>query len=196
MAQASRQPAASRVSGLLASPRNQRRLLWLSGGVLLAGIAAFVSLVLMRGTGNSFPDTISNKPATLYHPEKTVPVTKEQIGLARRFIETAVARKNLDVAYTLVHADLKGALTRRQWDTGNIPVITYEAQNAQTAAFTVDYSYATSALLEVDLVARPHTETRPHLLFYLGLKRASKNAPWLVNYWQPHWRPPVPMAVH
>lgn len=185
-----------RFSELFASPRNQRRFLWASGGVFLAGIAAFVSLVLMRGTANSFPDTISNQPAKLYHPEKAVPVTKEQISLARKFIETAVARTNLDAAYSIVHPDIRGTMTRAQWDTGNVPVITYEVQNAKTAAFTVDYSYPTSALLEVDLVAKPHTETRPHLLFYLGLKRATTRSPWLVSYWQPHWRPPVPMAVH
>jgi len=182
------------VSGHFSSPRNQRRFFWVSGSILIIGIAAFVSVVVLRGTGNAFPDVFSNKPATLYKPPKTVPVTNDQTDLARRFIETAVTRENLDTAYDIVGPDLKGTLTRKQWDTGNIPVITYNAANARTAAFTVKYSYPTAALFEIDLVAKPNTETRPELLFYIGLTRKDTNSPWLVNYWEPHWRPPVPMA--
>ncbi len=182
--------------GFFGSPRRQRRLLILSGGVLLAGIAAFLATVVFRGTGNAFPDTISNTPAQLAHREKTVPVSKEQIALARRFIDTAAARKDLDAAYAITHPDLRGGLSRKQWDKGNIPVIYYQAANADTASFTVDYSYQTQALLEINLIAKQHAESRPTLQFFVGLKRegGKKTGRWLVNYWEPHWRPPVPMA--
>lgn len=185
------------LNGFFNSPRNQRRFLFFSAAVLAVGIAVFVALVLLRGTSNAFTDTISNKPAQLYHAEKKVPLSKEQISIARKFISTAVERRNLDSAYSLVHTDLKGRLTRKQWDKGTIPVIYYPARNAQTAAFVTDYSYQTSALLEVDLVARPGSDQRPHLLFYLGLRRAGDKPTgrWLVSYWQAHWRPPVPEAV-
>jgi hypothetical protein len=89
-------------------------------------------------------------------------------------------------------------MTRKEWDTGNIPVITYPARNIESTAFTVVYSYTTSALLEVDLVAQsPADQSRPHLRFFIGLKRAGDKPTgrWLVNYWQPHWRPPIPPAV-
>jgi hypothetical protein len=186
------------MNGFFNSPRNQRRLLFLSAAILAVGIAVFVSLVLLRGTSNAFTDTISNKPAQLYHPEKPVPVSKSELSVARKFIKTAVARQDLNAAYSLVHADLKGALTRSQWNTGNIPVIYYPARNAGSAAFVTDYSFKTSALFEVDLVAKPGQDQRPHLLFYVGLKRAGakQTGRWLVSYWQPHWRPPVPEAVH
>lgn len=183
-----------RLSGHFASPKNQRRFLWISAGILLVGIVAFVAVVILGGTGNAFPDRFSNEPATLSKPEKTVPLTKAQTDLARRFIKTAVTRADLDSAYGIVDADLKGNLTRQQWNTGAIPVITYHAANADKAAFTVKYSHENAALLEIDLVAKPHTEARPHLLFYIGLKRKNATSPWLVNYWEPHWRPPVPMA--
>ena len=182
------------LGNLLNSPRRQRQFFILSAVVLVAGIAAFLAMVVFRGTSNAFTDTFSNQPATLNHPEKKVAVSKGQIALARKFIQTAVMRQNLSAAYDMVNADLKGRMTRKQWTTGDIPVIYYEAENVKTAAFQVDYSYETSALLEVDLVAKPHTETRPHLLFFIGLKRAGgkKDGRWLVDYWQPHWRPPVP----
>lgn len=182
--------------GFLGSPRRQRQLFWGSVVVLLAGVGVFLALVVFRGTPNAFTDTFSNQPAQLYHPDKKVPISKEQLALARRFILTAVARKDLDQAYNFTHPDLRGGLTRAQWDKGNIPVVYYQARNAKTAAFTVDYSYKTQALLEVDLTAKAHTETRPELLFFLGLKRegGKPTGRWLVNYWEPHWRPPVPQA--
>jgi hypothetical protein len=164
--------------------------------LLLIGLAAFLALVALRGTGNAYPDTFSSQPAQLYHPDKKAPISKAEIRLARRFIETAVARQDLNASYDIVHPDLKGRLTLAQWDRGDIPVITYAAVNAASASFTVDYSFQTSALLEVVLIAKLHTETRPELLFFLGLKRAGgkTSGRWLVSYWEPDWRPPMPMA--
>jgi hypothetical protein len=163
--------------------------------VFVVGAAVFVS-VIMRGTGNAFVGTISNKPATLVKKDVRVPPSPAAFRVARKFIETAVLRHDVDASYPLVHPDLRGRMTRKQWDTGNIPVIDYPAQNANTATFQVDFSYQTQMLLEVDLVAKPGSGVRPHLDFYLGLKRAhgAKNGRWLVNYWIPHWRPPVPLA--
>jgi len=185
------------LTGFLNSPRQQRRFFILSAAVLVVGVGAFLAIVVFRGTPNAFTDTISNKPAQLYHPEKKAPVSKQEIAIARKFINTAVERKDLDAAYSIVHPDLKGTLTRKQWDKGTIPVVSYLAQNADTAAFTVDYSFRTSALLEIDLVAKPGQDQRPELRFFIGLERAGgkPTGRWLVNYWQPHWRPPVPQAV-
>jgi hypothetical protein len=185
------------LGGLLDSPRKQRRFFIFSAAVLVVGVAVFISLVVFRGTSNAFTDTISNKPAALYHPDKTAKFSSEERQIAREFIRTAVLRQDLDAAYAIAHPDIKGGLTRKQWDTGAIPVVFYPARNWDTAAMVIDYSYRTSALIEVDLVAKKGADQRPHLLFYLGLKRAG-NKPdgrWLVNYWQPHWKPPVPSAV-
>jgi hypothetical protein len=187
----------SGISGALwGSPRRQRRLLWVSGAVLLAGLAAILATVVFKGTGNAFPDKFSNKPAQVSPPEKRTPDSAAEIALSRRFIETAVARKDLDTAYSFVHPDLRGGLTRAQWDRGNIPVLYYQADNAKTVGFKVDYSYQSQALFEVNLHARPGTETRPSLLFFVGLKRegGKSTGRWLVNYFEPNWRPPIPMA--
>lgn len=193
---ASPTPQAAPSGRFFGSPRAQRRLLIWSGVIFIAGVIAFVSIVLMRGTSNAFVGTISNKPATLVKKEKKVPVSPAALKVARKFIETAVLRKDVDVSYNLVHPDLKGRMTRKQWDTGNIPVVDYPANNAKTAAFQVDFSYQTEMLLEVNLVARAGSNVRPNLDFFLGLKRAhgKKDGRWLVNYWEPHWRPPVPAS--
>ncbi|HEY0415346.1 MAG TPA: hypothetical protein VGC78_03065 [Gaiellaceae bacterium] len=181
---------------LWGSPRRQRRSLVLSGGVFALGLALFLALVVFRGTSNAFPDHFSNQPATLIHKDKPAKVTAAQFALARRFLKTAVARKDLDAAYALVDPDLRGNLTRAQWHTGNIPVLFYRAANIATASFGVDYSYRTQALFEVNLRAAPGTETRPEMLFFVGLKRAGgkPNGAWRVNYFEPNWRPPVPVG--
>lgn len=181
-------------TGFLGSPKNQRRILIGSAAVFVIGLIVFISMVLLRGTSNAFQSPISNKPASLVRKEHTVKPSAAALDTARRFIETAVLRKNLDSIYPYIHDQLKGRLTRKQWDTGNIPVIGYPANNAATAGFVVNYSYQDEMLLTVDLVAKhgsPST-VRPHLAFFLGLKNVKGR--WEVSYWEPDWRPPVPMA--
>ncbi len=186
------------VTGILSSPRAQRRFFWLSAGVLAIGLAAFIAFVIFHGTSNAFPDKFGTTPAQVAKPERKVPITKHQLAIAREFVETAVLRKNLDTAYDIVHPNLKGALTRKQWDTGNIPVIDFPAANAKTAKFAVDYSYQDEALLEVALLSKKGSGVRPSLLFFLGERRAGpkENGRWLVSYWEPNWKPPIPMSPH
>lgn len=190
-------PARRERSGLLDSPKNQKRILIGSILIFVIGAAAFTSLVLLRGTSNAFNSPISTKPAQLVHQEKKVAVSPDALKVARKFIETAVLRQNVDASYALAHVDLRGRMTRAQWDTGNIPVINYPARNAATSKFIIDYSYQTSMLAEIDLVAKPGSGVRPHLDFYIGLKRehGDPHGRWLVSYWEPHWRPPVPLSV-
>jgi hypothetical protein len=178
------------VQSFFDSPKNQRRLLVSSVVFFLIGTGAFVSLVLLRGTGNAFKSPISKTPAQLVKPDKIAPVSPAALAVARKFMETAVLRKHVDAAYSLVHVDLRGRMTRKEWDTGNIPVIGYPANNTKTAQFVIDYSYDTSMLAEVDLVAKVGVDIRPHLDWYIGLKRAhgDPHGRWLVSYWEPHWR--------
>lgn len=181
------------LKALLSSPRGQRRILLVSLVVFVAGAVA-ATVVFVKNTSNAFVGTNSTTTVALIKTPKTVKPSAAAFAVAREFIRTAVARKNLDVSYDIVHPDLKGRLTRKQWDTGNIPVVDYPANNINSAAFIVDFSYPTQMLLEVDLVAKEGSGVRPHLLFFIGLKRAhdSPTGRWLVNYWEPHWKPPVP----
>lgn len=182
------------LNGMFNSPRRQRQLFVVSGVVLLAGVIAFVAVVLLRGTSNRFTDTFSNEPAQLAKPSVKMKPTADEYAVMRKFIRTAVMRQDVDAAWSITHVDLKGRMSRKQWDSGNIPVVNYEPKNLDTAAFVTDYSYTDSGLFEIDLIAKPGTEARPHLLFFIGLKK--QHGKWLVNYWEPHWNPPIPMAVH
>ena len=183
--------------GFLSSPRAQRRLLWIGGGVFLVGLIVFLSAVVFRGS-SGIHSPISTQAAQHVKPPVKARPDPAAYKVARKFMETAVQRKNLDLAYSLVGPDLKGGLTKKQFEKGNIPVISYPAGNLETAGFTVVSSYKTQMMLLVDLVARKGSgaNIRPHLPFWVGLVRAHNkpNGHWLVNYWIPDWSPPVPLA--
>jgi hypothetical protein len=185
-------PADTRVSrdmssetGILSSPRKRRRILWGGGGVL-AVVLIVVFATLDRGSsGAKSPiSTVAAQTAPKQIPAKPDPKAFE---VARKFLETAVLRKNLDVAYALVNDEIKGHMTRKQWNTGNISVISYPAANAKTAGFSVEWSYKTQMMTVVDLVAKKGSHVRPRYVpFFLGLVRAhnKSNGHWLVNYFQ------------
>lgn len=153
-------------------------------------------LIVVLGNHETTNAPISRQNAQLEQTEKRVPRDPASVRIAREFIETAVLRTNLNWAYDHVHPYLKGSLTRAQWNRGDIPVIPYPAENVRTAEFLTIYSYQTEVLFDVDLVARPGAGVRPHLDFYMGLRRAGGkiSGRWLVSYWEPNWRPPIPVA--
>jgi hypothetical protein len=183
-----------RAIGFWSSPRAQRRLIWIGGGVFGVGLILILSTTVLRGT-SGLHSPISNVAAQHVKEPVKAPPDHKAYKVARKFIETAVLRKHLDVAYPLVNHDIKGGMTRKQWDTGNIAVVSYPANNTKTAGFTVIASYKTQIMLLVDLVARPNAPVRPHLPFWLGLVRAGNkpNGRWLVSYWLPDWMPPIPI---
>lgn len=185
----------SETGGFLHSPRAQRRFYWISGSIFLLGLIVFLSVFLFRGS-SGIHSPISTVPAQTVPKEIKAPPDPAAFKVARKFIETAVLRKNLSAAYPLVSPAIKGGETLKQWDKGNIAVIGYPAGNAKSAAFTVWWSYKTQIMMVVDLVAKPGSNVRPHLPFFVGLVRKDNkpNGRWLVNYWQAYYTPPVPAA--
>ena len=169
-------------------------MLWGSGVVLAIGLIVFLTVVVF-GESSGLHAPISTQAAQTAPKEVKAPPDPKAYKVARKFMETAVLRKNLDTAYPIVNQDIKGGMTKKQWETGNIAVDPYPARNAGSAGFEVVWSYKTQLMLLVDLVAKKGSGSniRPHLPFWLGLVRAH-NAPkgkWLVNYWVPDYTPPV-----
>jgi hypothetical protein len=163
----------------------QQRLVWMSGAVLLIGIAVFLGVFLSRGSSkpaNSNLAKVAVPPSSKTSAPKnpTVAPSADALKVARTFLETAVLRKNLDVAYPLVGPDLKGGMSRAQWRKGNIAVVPYPAVNAKTAKLIVRSSHKNELRLLVELIARKGSGVRP-LAFYLDVDRLGGK--WVVNYW-------------
>jgi hypothetical protein len=183
-------------TGFFASPQRQRWLMWISGAVLVVGIAVFLGVFLSRG-GSSGPVShdvakVGSKPSSTKpaaKSQKVVAPSLDAIKVARRFVETAVLRQNLDASYPLVGPDLKGGMSLAQWRKGSIPVQPFPAINAKTARFTVLTSSKSELRLVVGpLVARKGSGVRP-LAFYLNVDRIGGK--WLVNYFLPDYHPGV-----
>ncbi len=171
------------------SPRNQRRILWAALVLLAIGVGAF-TFAFFRNTGDA-TETFSNKPADIFKPEKTVVIDSGARQVAGEFIKTAVARQNLAASYDLVGPELRQGMTRKQWATGNIPVVYYPAGDLEVATFKVDRSFANEVVWQVYMVPKVGSKTDP-AVFYIGLKRAGEKAPWKVYYWVPRYQPAVP----
>ena len=181
--------ASSERRSFFQSPRNQRRLLWASLIVLAIGVMA-LTFALFRNTGDA-KETFSNEPADIYKPEKTVGIPNEARVVAGKFIKTAVGRKNLAASYDLIAPELRQGMTRKEWETGNIPVVYYPSGNLELATFKVDRSFKNEVVWQVYMVPKPGSGTDP-AVFYLGLKRTSADAPWKVFYWVPRYQPAIP----
>ena len=179
------------------SPRMQRRAFFASLAVLAAGIIAIIVTVALPSKSHALDTPISNKPADVVKQDPAARVDPKAVEIGRKFLLTAVVRKNLDWAYDNVHVDLKGRMSKAKWMQGNIPVIPFDAQNATTTAFIPQFSLQREVEFEVTLVPKTHAiyaGKRP-LRFYIALRREhdSPTGRWLVSYFEPHWKPPVPL---
>jgi hypothetical protein len=164
----------------VSSRRLKTLLPWVSAVVLLAGIGAFV--------GVYFSNTAKKEPALTNQPTK-LPATHKQVKLpdaarkvAGEFILTAVARKNLDRSWALAHPTLREGFTRKEWDTGSIPVIPYQVGKLDEANFKIDYAYPNEAQIELVLIPKKGVKDRPHQ-FLMGLRQYRHH--WTVDLWQP-----------
>ncbi len=177
---------------LLESPRAQRRALIAGLAIFAIGAGAFV-FAFFRNTGHNL-NTPTYGKAQLVQKEPTVAIDPAIVTVAKKFILTAVTRQHVDQAYDIVSTDLRGSLTRKQWATGEIPVVPYPAADVANLRYSIDYSHPTQAGIEVGLhPTAGHPGVRV-LTFFVGLKKigTGANARWVVNYWAPRYHPPVP----
>lgn len=190
-------PGQSRLERLKSSPRAQRRLFILSLGVFALGAVALTS-ALFWNTSSSKETPISNEPAQVLKQQAPVPLSDEAKQVAIDWILAAVTREDLPGSYALTHEDIRGSMTRAEWETGNIPVVPYPV-NVELLGerWQVDYSFADEALIEVGLMpAKGAASNIEPLTFFIGLKKVGDGASarWVVNYWSPRYKPPVPLA--
>ena len=175
-----------------AASRFDERLLVVAVGVLVAGAVAITVALFAGSAADGAP--VSGDPRMLA-PQKTVPVSAAAKAVATAWILGAVNRSDLAGTYDLTHTDIRGSLTRAEWETGDIPVIPYPVESIGDGRWHVDTSYEGEALLQVELTPTAGSSQRA-LTFYIGLKKVGEGAGarWVVNYWSPRYRPPVRLA--
>ncbi len=169
---------------ILHSPRWRRRLIWLSIPILI------VPLVYLgvhysnpgdpgnpTGPEGSFPVDPTTAPFTAAKRQAVRPVLRE-------FIKSAVAREDVSRSWDLAGPSLRQGLTRRQWNSGQLPVVPFPAADRGLGTWSlVQYSYTDAVGLEVFLFPKPDSGYSA-VTADVELVR-TKDGEWKVDYWLP-----------
>jgi hypothetical protein len=135
----------------LDSPRRRRRLITAAIVVGIAGPLIYLGVHFSTpgSQENANGPYINND--NFYRQPKHVRFTAARRRavdkVLARFIGTAVARNHVDDSWTLASADFRRGFTRRQWASGNIPVVPFPAAKHTTGL--IQYSYRNKVGLEV-----------------------------------------------
>lgn len=178
------------MKAFLASPRRRRRAAQLGFVLLAAGVAVGVAWTGLGG-GRDIDlapvegIVLPQAPAPPPSPDVEVPFTNalrdELLPVASRFVATAVERKQLDEAWTLVTPAMKQGYTLERWREGEIPVVPYPVGGAR---WDVQYSLENEVALYVLLTPKRGADVRA-TTFILVLEREEGGKPWLVSEWVP-----------
>jgi hypothetical protein len=109
----------------------------------------------------------------------------EVVLVASDFVKTAVRRNHVDASWAMTDPSLRQGFTRREWATGNIPVVPYPATGIRQ--IQIDWSYSNDVALDIVLVAKASSHLPPKS-FMIELKRSGGRVHhrWLVASWAPH----------
>jgi hypothetical protein len=156
--------------------------------LLLLGVAAAAAALVI-----AFPNTgkrhevFDSAPVQFSREPKHVaagPRRRAEALLATMaFVKTAVLRRNVDASWDLATTDLRAGYTRKQWDTGNIPVVPFPA--AGVGAWQVDWSYENDMGFDILLAPKKGSHLAAKS-FLVELKRSRPGARWRVASWVPN----------
>ncbi len=173
---------ASRIS----SPRFVRKLSWVAGFVLFAGVVAFSIAYFGDRADKTDVRAATNEPAPIKEAP-TVALDPKARRVAGEFVVTAVTRQNVKKAWTLSHPDLRSAVSRKEWMAGTLPVPFFEASAIDAASFKTDISRPRDVVLDLLILPKKGTAYRPQA-FFVTLKAVGngKAKRWLVVSFVPH----------
>jgi hypothetical protein len=99
----------------------------------------------------------------------------------RRFVATAVERDDVVASFSLVTPELRQGLSKREWATGDIPVVRFDAVDWQ--AFSLRFSDTAEGTRYYLVHLRSAQPAYGDADFWIGLEdRAGR---WLVSYFAP-----------
>ncbi len=173
----------------LSSPKFVKKLSWVSGFVLFAGVIAFSIAYFGDRAEKVDVRAATNEPAPI-KTQPTVPLDPNARRVAGQFVVTAVTRQDLQTAWKITHPELKAGFTLKQWLTGNIPVVFYPAKSIEGASFKVEESHPREVVLDLLILPKKGSAEGPQA-FFVGLKAVGtgKAKRWLVYTFIPHGGP-------
>jgi len=182
--------------GILQSYRWRRRFAWLGVFVLLAGGVA-IAVVLLPGahnnqevepTGTALPQTVA-----IQKPTRVTAAERRAVDRTlSAFVKTALTRADPAAAWNLVTADMKGGVSRKEWNSGTLPVAPFPAQVPKRLSWDVLSSYADDLTLDLLLQPRRGTHTGA-IAFTVEMQRDKKTGRWLIASMTPqHIFSPAP----
>ncbi len=188
----------------LSSRRFNTIMLLIGAAVLVIGVIVFISRFAgSDGTSaapsQGFQPTIQPKTTPLKNAQGVTVKRYEQLdpsvkSTIRTFVTTAVARKNLDKSWAVIHPSMKAGYTFKSWTHAKaLPVIPYPVGDVDNATRHLYLASAEEILVDMGLSPKPGSDQRS-TRFRMGLVPVGKGAHkrWLVNYWMPLWTPLVP----
>jgi len=184
------QPAHTGTAGRLWESYGSR-LLFFAGVVVLAVGSVVLLVTLLKEEDPSGP--LPAQPNLTPAQKRMAQVDPEARKVAGKFILTAVARKNVDDSWSITHPSLRAGFTRREWASGDIPIVPYDVGSIDEARFRVDALEKNLIQLDVALLPKQGSKEKA-ALFKIGLVAVGKGAQrhWVVDYWGPGQSVPVP----
>jgi hypothetical protein len=173
------------VKGILASYRWRRRIAWMTAStVAAAGVVALV-VEWPNTTPKPVPpsnlrahvDTKPLKPVKLKLHDKA-----SSLKVVSKFVNTAVARKDIDQSWDLVAPEFRAGFTRKQWDSGEMPVVGFPVLEAR---WKLQYSDVEGVGYTIALLPTKASHQRAQV-FMIGLHLigAVHQRHWVVDNWQ------------
>jgi hypothetical protein len=180
-----------RLTRLLSSPRRRRRLRLVALLLALAGVLAFVG-VRWSNTASRSKETFEKGPVQRVAPApKSAALSADDRDAVRKtaalFIDSAVLRRKLDASWPITTRNLHQGLTRRQWDSGNIPVAPFVPASAvRLIRYRLDWSGENIVYLKVAILPKGSSSAEGQA-YDIGLARTGRpgDHAWLVDYWVP-----------
>jgi hypothetical protein len=175
------------VKRVLASYRWRRRLIWLTVSAAVVGGALTVGFEWPNTAQREAVNPTGGPLKINYAAPKPVPLKLRDraaaLAVASRFIDTAVARKNVDRAWGLVTPTLRAGYTRKQWDSADLPGI--PPFPVASARWRLQFSDAKGIGFTMALFPTKASHQQAQV-FMIGLHTAGsgKHRRWLVDNWQ------------
>jgi hypothetical protein len=178
----------------LHSSRFQKRAIWISAAVFVAGAAALIGVLTSRSAPATSAPVADTPPQVMTSgqlDQKKAKIDAAAATVARKFVLTAVVRKDLRAAYWISGPGIRQGMTLKQWLNGNIAVVPFPANPTGGVPMKIDESTPTHALIEVVLLPAAKSKVKPQA-FYMDLKKIGSPKHWVVDGWVPRSSPLIP----